>query len=448
MSDQERELCHSKTHDCAVVVEHPVWGMGKPLYESHAVPDDNGYVAWYDVEFNHGIEREVPAEDMEIHIMETHNEGIHKNGKKMMNSSKKASFGDPSEVPDPVATGSVARPQDDNEGDKKPMKMPGTKVGMINAMVNKMADMKVDELKAAMGGMYAAMHPEGMHPEGVHKEKVARPQDKSQGDMTPVMQGNSKIKEMKYNSEDVDVGEDIKKIFEGTDLSEEFTEKATTLFEAAVVSKINESVELLASQAEIALQEQIDQINEELTEKVDAYLDYVVEEWMEENKLAVERGVKSELVDDFLSGLRNLFAEHYIDIPEEKVDVVEELTDKVEELTASLNEEIEKNISLKKEFTGTKRQQIVSAVSKGLSENQADKLASLSEGVDYVDEDDFASKLETIKETYFGDKEAFTESTSITGVDEAIDLTEETDEVTDPTMSAYASVIARQVTRK
>ena len=427
MSDQERELCHSKTHDCAVVVEHPVWGMGKPLYESHAVPDDSGYVAWYDVEFDHGIEREVPAEDMEIHVMEAH-------GAKPMNASKKASFGDPSEVPDPVNTGDTSRPQDDDEGDKKPMKMPGTKVGMINAMVNAMATMKVDELKKNYGNVMSAM--------------TSRPQDKSQGDMTPVMQGNSKIQEMKYNREDIDISEDIKKIFEGTELSEEFAEQATTLFEAAVVSKINESVELLASQAELALQEQMEEMNKELTEKVDAYLDYVVEEWMEENKLAVERGVKSELVDDFLSGLRNLFAEHYIDIPDEKVDVVEELTGKVEELTASLNEEIEKNISLKKEFTGTKRQQIVSAVSKGLSENQADKLASLSEGVDYVDEDDFASKLETIKETYFGDKEVFAESTSITGVDEAIDLTEETDEVIDPAMSAYASVIARQVTRK
>jgi len=427
MSDQERDLCHSKTHDCAVVVEHPVWGMGKPLYESHAIPDDNGYVAWYDVEFDHGIEREVSAEDMEIHVMEAH-------GAKTMNASKKASFGDPSEVPSPVETGDTSRPQDDDEGDKKPMKMPGTKVGMINAMVNAMATMKVDELKKNYGSVMSAM--------------TARPQDKSQGDMSPVMQGNSKIKEMKYNREDIDVSDDIKKIFEGTDLSEEFAEQATTLFEAAVVSKINESVELLASQAELALQEQMDEMNKELTEKVDAYLDYVVEEWMEENKLAVERGVKAELVDDFLSGLRNLFAEHYIDIPEEKVDVVEELTGKVEELTASLNEEIEKNISLKKENTGTKRQQIVTAVSKGLSENQADKLASLSEGVDYVDEDDFTTKLESIKETYFGDKDVFVESTSITDVDEPIDLTEETDEVIDPAMSAYASVIARQVTRK
>ena len=427
MSDQERELCHSKTHDCAVVVEHPVWGMGKPLYESHAVPDDNGYVAWYDVEFDHGIEREVPAEDMEIHVMEAH-------GAKPMNASKKASFGDPSEVPDPVETGDTSRPQDDDEGDKKPMKMPGTKVGMINAMVNAMATMKVDELKKNYGSVMSAM--------------TARPQDKSQGDMTPVMQGNSKIQEMKYNREDIDISEDIKKIFAGTELSEEFAEQATTLFEAAVVSKINESVELLASQAEVALQEQMEEMNKELSEKVDAYLDYVVEEWMEENKLAVERGVKSELVDDFLSGLRNLFAEHYIDIPEEKVDVVEELSTKVEGLTASLNEEIEKNIELKKEFHGTKRQQIVSSVSKGLSENQADKLASLSEGVDYVDEDDFTQKLETIKETYFGDKDVFVEATSLVGDDEPLDLTEETHEVTDPAMAQYASVIARQVTRK
>jgi len=358
-----------------------------------------------------------------------------------LEEAKGASFGDPSEVPDPVETGDTSRPQDDDEGDKtsvkqgsSDVKMPKTKVGMINAMVNMMAGMKQDELKGKMEAIYAAV--------------ANRPQDQQSGESAPVMQGNSKIQEMKYTREDIDITDDIRAMFEGTDLSEEFKDQASTLFEAAVVSKINESVELLASQAEVALSEQMEAIQTELTEKVDAYLDYVVEEWMEENKLAVEKGVKSELVDDFLSGLRNLFAEHYIDIPEEKVDVVEELSTKVEGLTASLNEEIEKNIELKKEFHGTKRQQIVSSVSKGLSENQADKLASLSEGVDYVDEDDFTQKLETIKETYFGDKDVFVEATSLVGDDEPLDLTEETHEVTDPAMAQYASVIARQVTRK
>ena len=357
-----------------------------------------------------------------------------------LEEAKGSSFGDPSEVPDPVETGDTSRPQDDDEGDKtsvkqgsSDVKMPKTKVGMINAMVNMMAGMKQDELKGKMEAIYAAV--------------ANRPQDQSSGESAPVMQGNSKIKEMKYTREDIDITSDIQAMFEGTDLSEEFKDQASTLFEAAVVSKINESVELLASQAEVALSEQMEAIQTELTEKVDAYLDYVVEEWMEENKLAVEKGVKSELVDDFLSGLRNLFAEHYIDIPEEKVDVVEELSDKVEHLTASLNDQIEKNISMKKSIEESTRAQVVARVSKNLSENQADKLASLAEGVDYVDEDDFESKLETIKDTYFGDKD-ITESTSFVGDDEPLELIEETNVVSDPSMKAYLDSISRQITKK
>jgi hypothetical protein len=441
MSDRERELCHSKTHDCAIVVEHPEWGVGKPLYASHAVPDDDGYVSWYDIEFEHGVERKVATEDMVVMQTEAHNEAMDKDGKKMIKSSKKASFGVDAEVPDPTETGDTSRPQDDKEGDMKaPMqgssnvKTPKTKVGMINAMVNSMASMNQKDLKAAYSKMREAM--------------ASRPQDQMGGEMEPVMQGNSKIKEMKYTREDIDITGDVQAMFEGTDLSEEFKEQASTLFEAAVVSKINESVELLATQAEVALQEQMEAVQSELTEKVDAYLDYVVEEWMEENKLAVERGVKSELVDDFLSGLRNLFAEHYIDIPEEKVDVVEELTDKVEELTSSLNEQVEKNISLKKSIEESTRAQVVARVSKNLSENQADKLASLAEGVDYVSEDDFESKLESIKETYFGEKDVFAESTSLVGDDEPLELTEETYEVSDPSMKAYLESISRQITKK
>ena len=425
MSDSERELCHSKTHDCAIVVEHPEWGVGKPLYASHAVPDENGYVSWYDVEFEHGVERKVPTEGMNVMQTEAHMKDVQ--------SAKKASFGDPSEVPDPVATGDSSRPQDDDEGDKKPVKLPGTKVGMINAVVNAMANLSQKELKQAYGSVHSAL--------------ASRPADAKGGETAPVMQGGSKIKEMKMTREDIEVSEDLNALFEGADLTEDTKEKVTTIFEAAVLSKINESVELMASQAEIALQEQLDEVEKEMTEKVDSYLDYVVEQWMEDNKLAVEQGVRSELVNDFMTGLRNLFTEHYIDIPEEKVDVVEELTDKVENLQAELNEQVERSIALKKQYQENKRVQITSEVAKGLSENQAEKLASLSEGVEYVDEEDFTSKLETIKETYFGE-ESLTESTSITDVDEPLDLTEETNEVIDPAMSAYADVISRQVTRK
>lgn len=194
--------------------------------------------------------------------------------------------------------------------------------------------------------------------------------------------------------------EDIDALLQGEDLSEEFVSKATTIFEAAVLSRVEE----LAEEVEAQLHEQFEQAVEELKEdfaaKIDDYLNYMVEEWMKENELAIESGLRAEIVEDFIGGLKNLFAEHYIDIPEEKVDVVQEMADKVEELEAKLNEEISRSIEFKKEINEHKKVQAVQAVCEGLTQTQVEKLKSLAESVEFTTEEDFTEKVSTLKEAY------------------------------------------------
>jgi hypothetical protein len=194
--------------------------------------------------------------------------------------------------------------------------------------------------------------------------------------------------------------EDIDALLQGEDLSEEFVSRATTIFEAAVMSRVEE----IAEEVEAQLHEQFDQAVEELKEdfasKIDDYLNYMVEEWMKENELAIESGLRAEIVEDFIGGLHNLFKEHYIDIPEEKVDVVQEMADKVEELEAKLNEEISRSVEFKKELNEQKKIQAVQAVCEGLTQTQVEKLKSLAESVEFTTEEEFTEKVHTLKEAY------------------------------------------------
>lgn len=196
------------------------------------------------------------------------------------------------------------------------------------------------------------------------------------------------------------IQEDIDALLSGENLSEEFVSKASTIFEAAVMSR----VEAIAEEVEKQLQEQFDEALEEVKEdfatKIDDYLNYMVEEWMQENELAIESGLRSEIVEDFMKGLHNLFAEHYIDIPDEKVDVVEELAAKVEELQDELNEQINKAKEYKQDLKEQKKIMAVQTACEGLTQTQAEKLKALAENVSYTSEEEFAQKLEQLKEAY------------------------------------------------
>jgi hypothetical protein len=196
-------------------------------------------------------------------------------------------------------------------------------------------------------------------------------------------------------------GEDMDALFSGESLSEEFKSKAATIFEAAVIAKATTVVEEMETELTEQFDAAVEEIKEELAQKVDDYLNYFVEEWTKENAVAIEKGLKAEIVEDFMSGLRDLFIEHYIDIPTEKVDIVEELTAKVEELDAALNEQIKASVDLQKELSEAKKVEAIHAVCEGLTQTQVEKLKSLAEGVEFTTEEEFIGKLNTLKESYF-----------------------------------------------
>jgi hypothetical protein len=240
--------------------------------------------------------------------------------------------------------------------------------------------------------------------------------------------------------------EDIDALMQGEELSEEFKDKAATIFEAAVVARATPIVEEiqaeLMEQFEVALEE----VKEEMAAKVDDYLNYMVEEWMSDNELAIETGLKAEITEEFIEGLRNLFVEHYIDIPAEKVDIVEEMTSKLEELEDALNEQINKGIELSKELNEQKKIEAIYTACEGLSQTQVEKLKALAEGVEFTTDEEFADKLSTLKESYFKAEVKVAESSAL---DDEVTIEEEVKKTSfaDPSMELYAKTISQTLVK-
>jgi hypothetical protein len=201
--------------------------------------------------------------------------------------------------------------------------------------------------------------------------------------------------------EEFDIEEDVQALLEGEELSEEFQEKARTIFEAAIKSKVAEIKEQLQSQYEESLVEQVQSIKEELTDRVDAYLEYVADEWIQENALAVEHGLKTEMTESFLAGMKSLFEDHYVTIPEDRYDVIESMVDKLDEMEEKLNEQIQRNVALNRRLAESVADVIFAEVAEGLALSQKDKLASLAENVEFESEADYREKLVTLRESYF-----------------------------------------------
>jgi hypothetical protein len=201
--------------------------------------------------------------------------------------------------------------------------------------------------------------------------------------------------------EEIDIEEDVNALLGGEDLSEEFREKAKMVFESALNSKVSEIHEALEAQYEIKLEEAREGLKEALTERVDSYLEYVAEEWMTENELAIEHGLKTEMTESFLSGMKGLFEEHYVTIPEDKYDVLESMVEKLDDMETKLNEQIDKNIGLNQRLSESVSDNILDQVSEGLAVTQKEKLASLAESVEFESEEEYREKLETLKESYF-----------------------------------------------
>ena len=371
-TDEEvRALCHSKDHDCAEVIEHPIWGKGKPIHGSHAIPTDDGYVEWYDVEFKHGVEKKVMAEDVKVLKMGSHDEET----------------------------------------------MPKTKTDAINIMSAMMKKMPAADAKELVATYMA---------KGKETDEEVE------------LKGLQKAKEaIEKRLASINVAEDVDALVEGEELSEDFKKKAATIFEAAVKSKIRPEVERIEEEKSQEIADEMETFKTELAEKVDGYLDYVVGEWMKENELAIERGLKGEIAEDFITGLKSLFEEHYIDVPDEKYDILESQAQKIEELESKLNETMNKLTEKKQSEDSLVREATIKEVSSDLAETQVEKFASLVEDVEFTDKDSFTEKLNTLKENYFP-KSVPTQETL---TEENEDGTQEID-ISDA-MAAYTSAIKR-----
>ena len=268
------------------------------------------------------------------------------------------------------------------------------------------------------------------------KEKVNASYAKEDADAE---KKDEKVKEEKEDKKEIDVKEHVDALVAGDDsLSEEFKQKAATVFEAAIKSKVKEIAEDIQADYDKKLTEETSKSKDELVEKVDSYLAYVVEEWMKENELALERGIKGEIAEDFISGLKKLFEDHYIDVPDEKYNVLEDQSSKIEELNKKLNESIEKNVELSKENGEHKRQNIIDEASKELADTQKEKFNKLAEEVEYSNEEDFKTKVATIKESYFGKKESTSEIDDVAAESNA----EQPQDLTNA-MAAYSAAISK-----
>mgnify|MGYP003115124418 CR=1 FL=1 len=264
--------------------------------------------------------------------------------------------------------------------------------------------------------------------------------DKKKKDMPKdeMMMKKASYKKEETEDETIDVSADVDALVKDEDLSEEFKSKAATIFEAAVNSKVKEAKKKMHAGYEEKLKEESEKAKGELVEKVDSYLAYVVEEWMKENELALERGIKGEIAEDFISGLKKLFEEHYISVPDEKYDVLEDQASKIESLEKKLNEEIEKNVELNKENSESKRASIVAEMGEDLAETSKEKFNKLAEEVEYKNEEDFKAKVSTIKESYFGAKKEASSDIDDVAVGEStenVDLSK--------SMAAYTAAITK-----
>jgi len=242
--------------------------------------------------------------------------------------------------------------------------------------------------------------------------------------------------------EPIDIEADVQALLEGEELSEEFTNKARTIFEGAIRSKVATIKEDLQEAYAEALVEELDSIKAGLTERVDAYLEYVADEWMQENALQVEAGLKTEMTESFLEGMKSLFEEHYVTIPEEKYDVLNSMVDKLDEMESKLNEQIDRNVALNRRLAESNADGVFAAVSEGLADTQKEKLASLAENVEFESETDYREKLETLKESYFPSKTSAPKSTS-ENLSEEVSTDEVISEETTPRMQAYLDVLSR-----
>ena len=312
----------------------------------------------------------------------------------------------------------------------------------IETIVSRKSGVKPKQMFAKNNGANFQSYGQKNEDEELEGEVVAEEKEKEEGH-EDAKQDKAMMKKMMAKK---GLKEDIDALLQGEELSEEFVSKATTIFEAAVLSRVEEIAEEVEAQLHEQFEQAVEELKEDFAAKIDDYLNYMVEEWMKENELAIESGLRSEIVEDFIGGLRNLFAEHYIDIPEEKVDVVQEMADKVQELESILDEQISRSIELKKEINEHKKVQAVQTVCEGLTQTQVEKLKSLTESVEFTTEEEFTEKLNTLKEAYTPSTVKAAEKSAL---EEGVEVPEDkpTQASTDPLINAVVNSISKSVAK-
>jgi hypothetical protein len=330
------------------------------------------------------------------------------------------------------------------DDDSAKLKTPGTTLKQVKDIVNKGA-------KPAEGTPAGMKEEEEVEGEVVAEDEVTTDEVVSEEEETAdeiVSEEETTEEEIVEEEEEaIDVETDIQALLEGEELSEDFTNKARTIFEAAIRSKVAEMKEQVKSEYEENLIEQVQSIKEELTDRVDSYLEYVADEWIVENQLAVEKGLKTEMTESFLTGMRSLFEEHYVSIPDEKYDVLENMVDKLDEMEGKLNEQIDKNVALNKRLAESVADVIFAEVAEGLALSQKDKFASLAENVEFESETSYREKLATLRKSYFPENAGVQR-------DESENLSEETQSTqyqTTPvsnTMERYLQTLTRVSNKK
>jgi len=324
---------------------------------------------------------------------------------------------------DAVAKGADAAPK------AKPL--PKTKAGLIKAAYDKMSEMKKDDLSKAV---------EKMMYDEMYEEKDKDDEDDMEDGDSEMSTERMKKKNEKYKKDSMK--EDIEALVDSeATLSEGFKEKAEVIFEAALNAKVGERIDELEESYQQELSEETARIESDLVEKVDGYLNYVVEGWMEENQLAIENGLRAEIAESFMGALKGVFQEHYVEVPEGKTNVVDELANKVDTLEEELNNSVKKSMTLKEKVQDLTREKIIREAADDLTVSQAEKLRGLAEGIDFENEDAFTQKVDTLKESYFGEgTEKKSHMFEETGID--ADVAEEQENLSGP-MSRYVAALRK-----
>ena len=347
------------------------------------------------------------------------------------------------ELPPALAKANAAKKDDEDDEQEEVQPNPRTKLGMLKQVQDRLGSMKKTEVEEVLKGMKTKEAEE----QAVAEAKKAEEEEPEEEEEVQAKPAATKVEKLKAEDLNLDLSSNTKELFEGQELDEEFKQRASVIFETvvskAILEQVNERLETLEEVAAVEIAEGIAEAEVKMAEKIDDYLTYVAEEFCKENELAIERGIRAELAENFITGLKSLFEKHYVDVPEEKVDIVEQLFNKVETLEEKLNVEMQTNIEALKEMKNFKKVEAIAEACEGLTSVETDKMCELAEAVQYEDHKEFVTKLNTLRESYFNTRETSGIEETRQTLTEAVTNTEEENADVDPTMDRYTQAIRR-----